>query len=95
MIWILTMRYWQHTEVIALHNKKEVLEHINNWINENIKDFSINDLDVFLNLGDTILFEFNEEKEITSSFKFEAHRLKIPKNKTQFCNLFNIYTEGL
>ncbi len=94
MIWIMTMEYWQHTEVIALLDKKEVLDYINDWIRENIQEFSINDLDVFLNLEDSVLFEFNDEKECTGCFKFEARRIKVPKNKPDFCNLFNKYTKG-
>ena len=39
MIWIMTMKYWQHTEVIALIDKKEVLDYINDWIRENIQEF--------------------------------------------------------
>jgi len=94
MIWIMTMEYWQHTEVIALLDKKEVLEYINDWIDNNIQEFSINDLDVFLNLEDSVLFKFYDEKECIGYFKFEAKRIKLPKNKSDFCNLFNKYTKG-
>jgi len=94
MIWIMKKKFWHHTQITAFLDKKEVLEHINNWIKENIEDFSINDLDVFLCLEDSITLQFKDEKECFNNFTFKAEKIKLPKNKTAFCNLFNQYQKG-